>query len=83
MHAKLLQLTTFKFQVSPLAKLQTFTSGRLEVVSPTVFVIVLRLWFALGLRSCSRVEVHKICGKVSWIGCWGFRLGFRRKAYPS
>jgi hypothetical protein len=46
MHAKLLQL--YSFQVSPLAKLQAFTFRRLGVVSPTVFVIVLCLGFALG-----------------------------------
>ena len=60
--------STYSFQVSPLAKLQAFTYGRLGVVSPTVFVIVLCLGFALGLGFCSGVEVQKICGKLSWIG---------------
>jgi hypothetical protein len=73
--------STYNFQVSPLAKLQAFTFGRLGVVSLTVFVIVLCLGFALGLGLCSGVEGQKICGKLSWIGYWGFRLGFRRKAY--
>jgi hypothetical protein len=73
--------STYNFQVSPLAKLQAFMFGRLGVVSPTIFVIVLCLGFALSLGFCSGVEVQKICGKLSWIGYWGFRLGFRRKAY--
>jgi hypothetical protein len=69
----------YSFQVSPLAKLQAFTFGRLRVVSLSVFVIVLCLGFVLGLGFCSGVEVQKICGKLSWIGYWGFHLGFRRK----
>ena len=73
--------STYNFQVSPLAKLQAFTFGRLGVVSPTIFVIVLCLGFALGLGFCSGVEVQKFCGKLSWIGHCGLRLGFRIKAY--
>ena len=46
-----------------------------------IFVIVLYLGFSLGLGLCLGVEVQKICGKLSWIEYWGFRLGFRRKAY--
>jgi hypothetical protein len=60
--------STYNFQVSPLTKLQAFTFGRLGIVSPTVFVIVLCLGFALGLGFYSGVEVQKICGKLSWIG---------------
>jgi hypothetical protein len=45
------------------------------------FCDYLCLGFALGLGLCSGVEVQNICGKLSWIGYWGFRLGFRRKAY--
>jgi hypothetical protein len=73
--------STYSFQVSPLVKLQAFTFGRLGVVSPIAFVIVLCLGFAMGLGFYSGVEVQKICGKLSWIGYWGFRVGFRRKAY--
>jgi hypothetical protein len=73
--------STYNFQVSPLAKLQAFTFGRLGVVSLTIFVIVLCLGFALGLGFCSGVENQKNCGKLSWIGYWGFHLGFRRKSY--
>jgi hypothetical protein len=73
--------STYSFQVSPLGKLQAFTFGRLGVVSPTVFVIVLCLGFALGLGFYSWVEVQKLCGKLSWIGYWGFHLEVRRKAY--
>jgi hypothetical protein len=51
--------STYSFQVSPLAKLQAFTFGRLGVVSPTIFVIVLCLGFAMVLRFCSGVEVQK------------------------
>jgi hypothetical protein len=67
--------STYSFQVSPFAKLQAFMFGRLWVISPTVFVIVLCLGF------CSGVEVQKICGNLSWIGYWILCLGFRRKAY--
>jgi hypothetical protein len=58
--------TTNNFQVSPLAKLQAFTFGRLGVVSPTVFVIVLCLGFALGLGFCSGVEVQNFV--ENWVG---------------
>ena len=79
MHAKLLQLTTFKWvllQSSKLLRLEDLGSFLQQF-----FVIVLCLGFALGLGFCSRVEVHKICGKLNWIGYWGFHLGFRIKSY--
>jgi hypothetical protein len=71
-----LQLSSESFCKAP-----SFHVWKTWVVSLTVFVIVLCLGFALGLGFCSWVEVKKICGKLSWIGYWGFRLGFRSKAY--
>jgi hypothetical protein len=55
--------STYSFQVSPLVKLQAFTFGRNGVVPPTIFVIVMCLGFALGLRFCSGVEVQKFVEK--------------------
>jgi hypothetical protein len=79
MQSKLLQLTAFKWvllQSSKLLRLEDLGSFLRQF-----FVIVLCLGFAMDLGLCSRVEVQKNCGKLSWIGYWGFRLGFRKKAY--
>ena len=68
--------STYSFQVSPLAKLQAFMFGRLGVVSPTIFVIVLCLGVCFGFRFMLKGGGSKKLRKteLDWVSGTPFRV---------